>query len=188
MSKGKGPEQTAAERYRIIAPLLDETLDRGKFIDTKKDMAVQHGISVRSVGRYYEAYQKSGFEGLKPTPPPKRDSMGLPENYQEIVNTAIELRKEAASRSVADIIKIMEIEGSVGKGILSRSTLQRHLQEAGFGAKQFKRYTTKGVAAKRFQKQHRCVLWQGDYSDLFVIPTLCRESLAFKKFLHKKSE
>jgi hypothetical protein len=32
----------------------------------------------------------------------------------------------------------------------------------GFGAKQIRMYTKTGVAARRFQKEHRCQLWQGD--------------------------
>jgi transposase InsO family protein len=154
-------EKAAAEKYQIIAPLLDESLDRGKFIDTRKGIAARHCISERSVGRYYEAYRQNGFEGLKPTVR-KRTVSVLPTNFPEIVAEAIVLRKESASRSVRDIIRILEMEGRIEKGSVARSTLQRHLQEEGFGAKQYKKYTNKGAAARRFQKAHRCVLWQGD--------------------------
>lgn len=162
MTKQKAPEKAAADRYRIIAPLLDESLDRGKFIDVRKEIAEKNDISVRSVSRYYDAYQKSGYDGLKPAQHPARPSTVLPDNYDDIVQTAIELRKESASRSVADIIKILELEETVPVGVLSRSTLQRHLQDAGWGSKQFRKYTDKGAAAKRFQKPHRCIMWQGD--------------------------
>lgn len=161
MSRRTEAEHAAAEKYRIIAPLLDESLDRGKFIDTRHAVAERHGISERSVSRYYEAYRQSGFEGLKPSPR-KRTVSVLPPDFPEILAEAIVLRKESASRSVRDIIRILEMEGRVEKGSVARSTLQRHLQEAGFGAKQYKKYTSKGTAARRFQKEHRCVLWQGD--------------------------
>jgi transposase InsO family protein len=161
MSKQKELESAASEKFKIIAPLLDESLDRGKFIGLKKEIALKQGLSERSVGRYYAAYKESGFEGLKPSPRQKTTSK-LPDNYPEIVSAAITLRKESAHRSVRDIIKVLELEGVVSPGSLSRSTLQRHLQEAGFGSKQYKKYTTKGTTARRFQKQHRCVMWQGD--------------------------
>lgn len=161
MSRRTEVEKAAAEKYQIIAPLLDDSLDRGKFIDTRKAIAARHDISERSVRRYYEAYRQSGFEGLKPSVR-KRTVSVLPPNFPEIVAEAIVLRKESASRSVRDLIRILEMEGRVEKGSVARSTLQRHLQEAGFGAKQYKKYTSKGVAARRFQKEHRCVLWQGD--------------------------
>jgi transposase InsO family protein len=161
MGKRKELENAASEKFQIIAPLLDESLDRGKFIGLKKEIASKYGISERSVGRYYAAYKESGFEGLKPLQR-QRTTSKLPDNYPEIVSAAITLRKESAHRSVRDIIKILELEGTVPAGSISRSTLQRHLQEAGFGAKQYKKYTTKGTAARRFQKQHRCIMWQGD--------------------------
>jgi transposase InsO family protein len=161
MSKRKELEHAASEKFQIIAPLLDDSLDRGKFIGLKKEIASKNGISERSVGRYYAAYKQSGFDGLKPSPRQKITSK-LPDDYPEIVSAAIALRKESAYRSVRDIIRILELEGVVSVGSLSRSTLQRHLQEAGFGAKQYQKYTTKGAAARRFQKQHRCVMWQGD--------------------------
>jgi transposase InsO family protein len=161
MGKRKEVESAASEKFQIIAPLLDESLDRGKFIGLKKEIASKYGISERSVGRYYAAYKQSGFDGLKPSSRQKTESK-LPDNYPEIVSAAITLRKESAHRSVRDIIKILELEGVVSAGSISRSTLQRHLQEAGFGAKQYAKYTTKGTAARRFQKQHRCIMWQGD--------------------------
>jgi transposase InsO family protein len=161
MGKQKEKDYVAAEKYQIIAPLLDESIDRGKFIDMKKEIALKHSISERSVGRYYASYKKSGFEGLKPASRQKTSS-SLPDNYPEIVSAAIQLRKESPRRSVREIIRILELEGVVPQGSLSRSTLQRHLQEEGFGAKQYQKYTAKGAAARRFQKPHRCIMWQGD--------------------------
>jgi len=161
MSKQKESEGVAAEKYQIIAPLLDESLDRGKFLDTRKEIASKHDISERSVGRYYAAYKESGFEGLKPASR-QRAVSNLPVNYPEIVSAAVQLRRESSHRSVKQIIKILELEGTVPAGSLSRSTLQRHLQAEGFGAKQYKKYTVKGTATRRFQKSHRCVMWQGD--------------------------
>jgi len=161
MSKRKEVEKAAAEKYQIIAPLLDESLDRGKFIDLRKEIALKHNISERSVGRYYAAYKEGGFDGLKPVLR-ERTVSNLPDNYPEIVAAAIQLRKESAHRSIREIIRILELEGTVPTGGLARSTLQRHLQAEGFGAKQYKKYTNKGAAARRFQKSHRCVMWQGD--------------------------
>ena len=109
MSKRKEAEHAASEKFQIIAPLLDDSLDRGKFIDTKKQIALKHGISERSVTRYYAAYKEGGFKGLEPSP--RQGTLStLPDNYPEIVSAAIVLRKESAHRSVRDIIKILELE------------------------------------------------------------------------------
>ena len=75
---------------------------------------------------------------------------------------AIILRRELPTRSVNDIIRILEFEEVIQPGTVHRSTLQRHLQSAGFGAKQVRIYTQKGAAAKRVQKPHRMMLLQGD--------------------------
>jgi transposase InsO family protein len=56
----------------------------------------------------------------------------------------------------------LELEGHILTGSVYRSSLQRHLQKVGFGAKQIRMYAKTGVAARRFQKEHRCQLWQGD--------------------------
>jgi transposase InsO family protein len=160
--KKHNAEDIAAERMRIITPLLDEGLDRALLIERRKKAATEHRLSYRTVGRYLKAYEENGFEGLKPKTPERTESHLLPANYQKLVEIAIELRRECPSRSVRDIITILELEGHVKPGILSRSTLQRHLHRNGFGANQVKVYTQNGAAARRFQKQHRSMLWQGD--------------------------
>jgi transposase InsO family protein len=160
--KKHNAEDIAAERMRIITPLLDEGLDRALLIERRKKAATEHRLSYRTVGRYLKAYEENGFEGLKPKTPERTESHLLPANYQKLVEIAIELRRECPSRSVRDIITILELEGHVKPGILSRSTLQRHLHQNGFGANQVKVYTQNGAAARRFQKQHRSMLWQGD--------------------------
>jgi len=111
-------------------------------------------------GDNYDAYLKEGFEGRKPKQITNRKNNLLPENFPEIVDVAIELRRECPSRSVRDIIRIMELEDIIPPGSISRSTLQRHLYKQGFGANQMKIYTRKGTAARRFQKSQRCMLFR----------------------------
>lgn len=155
-------EELAAKRMVMIMPLLDDSLDPRSIVELKKKLAEQHELSYRTISRYYDAYLKEGFEGLKPKQITNRKNNLLPENFPEIVDVAIELRRECPSRSVRDIIRIMELEDIIPSGSISRSTLQRHLYKQGFGANQMKIYTQKGTAARRFQKSQRCMLFQGD--------------------------
>jgi transposase InsO family protein len=152
----------AAARMMVIAPLLDESLDQRSIIELKKKLAEQHAISYRTISRYHDAYLAGGFDGLKPKQTVGRENHLLPDNFPEIVDTAVELRRECPGRSVNDIIRIMELENVITKGSVSRSTLQRHLHNRGFGSHQMKVYTKKGAAARRFQKSQRCMLFQGD--------------------------
>ena len=156
-------EEQALERYRIISPLLDETLDAAKKLQLRKQLAEQHYISVRSLYRYEKSYQSDGFYGLKPMNREMRRAVDLPDNFEELVSEAIQLKREVPSRSVAQIILILEMEGRVEPGILKRSTLQRYLYNAGFGKKQMKKYTdAQKSSTKRYCKEHRMQLAQAD--------------------------
>ena len=91
-------------------------------------------------------------------------SSRLPDNYPEVLREAIQLKREVPSRSVHQIIFILEGEGWVKPGILKRSTLQRHLFEAGLGKRHLTMYeqNEQGTAARRFCKPHRMMLIQAD--------------------------
>lgn len=72
------------------------------------------------------------------------------------------LRREVPSRSVAQIIQILEWEGKVQCGELKRSTLQEKLASRGYSTRQMRIYADSGVAARRFQRRHRNQLVQSD--------------------------
>ena len=158
----KAPEDTATNRVMMLTPLLEPELDPQRIIQIKKELCEKYDVSYRTIDRYYQAYKQEGFEGLKPKTSYQREKTTLSDNYPDIVEQAIILRRECPSRSVRDIIKILELEGVVPAGTLSRSTLQRHIQAAGFGTRQIKLYVNKGAASRRFEKPHRCMLFQGD--------------------------
>jgi transposase InsO family protein len=155
-------ESEAEHRMKIIAPLMDEGLDQAAIVACKKEIAQRHGISYRTVGRYYDAFSTGGYEKLKPRSGAGRNKGNNPDNFDEIVTQAILLRQELPSRSVPQIIKILELEGIAPPGVIKRSTLQRHIQKAGYSAKHMLKYVPKGKSARRFRKEHRCVLWEAD--------------------------
>ena len=156
-------EKEALSRYTLIAPMLEETLDPAKRSRLRKEAAQKAGLSERTIFRYLAAYEEKGFEGLKPVAPQQTHSGRLPDNYQEIVAQAVQLRKEVPERSVEQIIFILEQEGFAEPGVLKRPTLQRHLYQAGFGTKQMRTYTqARESSSKRFCKPHRMMLVQAD--------------------------
>ena len=67
----------------------------------------------------------------------------LPENFERIMEQAVQLKREVPKRSVRQIIKVLELEGWAQPGALKQSTMQRHLYGAGLGKKQMKRYAAK---------------------------------------------
>ena len=107
MKDKKKAQDIAEERMRLIAPLLAPGLDCAKMKSLKEEISRTFGVSVRTLERYCKVYSEIGYEGLQPAgkgnPPYK-----IP---QELVQEAIQLRKELPSRSIPTIIHILEAEG-----------------------------------------------------------------------------
>ena len=155
--------EEALERYRMIAPLLDPELDSAKRCMLREQIAEREDISVRTVYRYERQYKEEHFEGLMPKPREKRRTQKLPENWDEIVAEAVQLRKEVPRRSVRQLILILESEDYAPPGVIKQSTLQRYLQDAGMSKKALKRYTEdRKPSSKKFCRDHRLELYQGD--------------------------
>lgn len=139
----KWQDEEAPRRYQMTAPLLDADLDEGKRRQMREEAAEKNGISIRSLYRYEERYRGSGFEGLRPMGRIKKRMQRLPDNFGEVMEQAVQLKREVPKRSVRQIIKILELEGWAAPGVLKQSTMQRHLYDAGLGKKQIKRYAEK---------------------------------------------
>ena len=161
--------ETALRRHEIIAPLLAPGLDEAEKRRLRREVLEREGISGRTLRRYLAAYRKNRYEGLKPKT--RSDTGKLKAIPREILDRAAELKQELPERSIRRIIRILEGEGIVKKGKISRSTLSRHLLEMGFGAADLKRTKLTGTAARRFVKSGRNALWQSDYPEFCVIPT-----------------
>lgn len=156
-------EQEALHRFQLISPLLREDLDDAKKLQLRKQIADENDITIRSLYRYEKAYREGQFSGLKPATRQKHRSQRLPENFEFLVEQAIQLRKEVPERSVAQIISILEMEGHVAPGVLKRPTLERHLYKRGFGREHMQMYRdARESSSKRFCKPHRMMLIQGD--------------------------
>lgn len=150
----------ADQRMQLIAPLLAEGLDAAKARQIKAGICQSTGLSDRTLRRYLEHYRYSGYDGLKP----RGRTVGnrpdpIPEN---ILEQAILLRREVPTRSVSQIIQILEWEGLAQPGQIKRSTLQERLAKKHYSSRQMRMYTSGGVAARRFQKRARNKLWHSD--------------------------
>ena len=152
-------EEIAANRLKLITPLLDSTLDKEKYRQLKEELCLQTGLSERTIRRYIQLYEEKGFEGLKPKNAGNGGHSIIPE---EIIQEAISLRREVPKRSINDIIKILEWEKVVEPGFLKRSTLQDKLTYRGYSSRQMKTYIDGVTGARRFQKPWRNYLWQSD--------------------------
>ncbi|NJP38650.1 DDE-type integrase/transposase/recombinase [Alkalicoccus luteus] len=157
MGPGNAVEQ-ATNRFQLIAPLLEEALDKQERAALLHQLSQRHGVSERTIRRYLAQFHKEGFEGLKP----KAYRPVSVENQDPVLEQAILLRREVPSRSIASIIQILEWDGLVEKGTVKRSTLQEQLAKRGYSARQMKLYHETSGAVRRFQKRSRNALWHSD--------------------------
>ena len=127
MKDTRKPEEIAVNRYKIIAPIvaaMEEKADSAKLLELRKEACEQNGISRRTFGRWLSGYEQQGFDGLKPKEKKWAGPGVIP---QELIGEAILLRREVPSRSIQQIIEILEMEGKVPEGLLKRTTLQDKL-------------------------------------------------------------
>lgn len=167
--------EIAAFRFGLIAPIVQRQLQPGERYALLKETAKQRytipgsekeTISVRSLERYLQAYEKEGFEGLKPRVREKRGS--LRDQDPEILKRAIELRKELPSRSVEQVIRILEMEGTVPIGVIKPRTLSRYFQEMGWSKKDLYRAVKKQFRHFEHDAPNDC--WQADTQHTLYLP------------------
>ena len=160
MKDHKKADEIAVERVQLLTPILTAGTDAGKIREAKAQICQQYGISERTLRRYLDQYKKQGFDGLRPKGKGQKNTLAaIPENVME---QAVLLRREVPSRSVSQIIRILEWEGLVAIGQLKRSTLQEKLSTLGYSTRHMKMYAGGGIAARRFQHKYRNQLWHSD--------------------------
>ena len=149
----KWQEDEALRRFQLISPLLEEGLDDAKKLQLREQIAKKSGVTTRTLYRYEKAWRENDFQGLKPQTREKHRRQDLPGNFEELLQQAILLRREVPKRSVAQIIAILELEHRVAPGVLKRSTLERHLYQAGYGRRHLEMYCeARESSSKRFCK------------------------------------
>jgi len=151
--------QTSAERFEMIGPLLNDGLCAAEKRRFRQEILEKHGISERTLRRWLESYRKHGLKGLEPQGRPEAGTFkAIP---QDILEIAMECKRELPERSVRNIVTILEKEGHVKQGAVSRSTLSHNLLALGHSTKQL-RSESGTKAARRFVRAGRNTLWQSD--------------------------
>ncbi len=159
MKDQKKAEEIAGHRVQLMLPLLADGLDAAKVRELKEHICKSYGISERTLRRYLAEYRNHGFAGLKPKGKGNHGSKAI---TPELLEQAILLRREVPSRSISQIIQILEWEGRAKPGEIKRATLQEKLCERGYSSRQMRMYTDSGVATRRFQHRYRNQLIHSD--------------------------
>jgi putative transposase len=143
------------QRYRIIAPLLEEGLARCEKLRIRRLVRNREGLSARTIRRYVAAYKQHGFDGLLPRA--RRDKGSCKAIPPVALKLAAELRQELPRRSAERIQQILASEGYS----VARSTLERHLRQQGLSGREINA-EQKQVISRRFNRVGRNTLWQAD--------------------------
>ncbi len=142
-------------RYRIIAPLLDESLAECEKRNIRWLICNQEGLSGRTLRRYVAAFKQRGFDALLPRE--RKDKGSCKAIPAEALKMAAELRQELPDRSAQRVQQLLAGEGYR----VARSTLERQLRQQGLSGREIKA-AQKQVASRRFNRQGRNTLWQAD--------------------------
>jgi len=114
--------------------------------------------SLKTLRRKFNRYRQGGFDALARK---KRRDQGQPRNtFTEVIEKAIELKKEQPYRSPQAINRFLEEMYGVN---VPRATLYRHLKQA--GATRIKLGITRKEVRKRWTRNHTHDLWLGDFED-----------------------
>lgn len=167
--------EVAAFRFGLIAPIVQRQLQPGERYALLREIAGQRYIipgsertmvSIRSLERYLQAYEQKGFEGLKPH---VRERRGRLRNQDpEVLKRAIDLRKELPSRSVEQVIRILELEERVPVGTIKPRTLSRYFQEMGWSKRDIHRTVQKEFRHFEHDLPNDC--WQADTQHALYLP------------------
>jgi len=156
---GNGDEKLI-KRFELIAPLLNESLDKFERKRLRAQIIESSGMSGRTLRHYIQLYKEKGYKSLADMP--RADKGGLRAISEDIIGHAVALKQELPSRSVRRIIEILEGEKLAKPGEVKRTTLSRHLNQRGHGAAQLKAAGKAAQPAGRYQRKRRNGLWIAD--------------------------
>jgi putative transposase len=147
--------EEALRRYRIIAPLLDESLAASEKRNIRWLVCSRESISGRTLRRYVAAFKQGGFDALLPRE--RQDKGSCKSIPPEALKLAAELRQELPARSAERVQQLLAGEGYT----VARSTLERHLRQQGLSGRKISA-EQKQIVSRRFNRQGRNTLWQAD--------------------------
>jgi putative transposase len=154
-------QRIALKRYVSIAPRVEEEVPPGARMALWRELAAEHGVTVRTLQRRHQRFvHGGGFDGLMPSAH-RTDKGRLRALPEEVLQTAVELRRQQPERSTRALIVLLEERFPELRGHIVRVTLDRHLRRLGMTRK---RLLATGRPLRRFRSPHRNALWIGDFN------------------------
>jgi transposase InsO family protein len=162
----KHHDQEALFRFSVIAPLINETVPRGKLRSRFKKLADKHykhptrgyeKYSHRTVEDWYYNYISAGMSGLES----KRRS-----DYQtsraiddDVGKLILDMKKENPKRSVPQILRELQMANVISRKQISRATVYRYLKANETELVEFERDKKQ---KRKYSFAHSNECWQSD--------------------------
>lgn len=171
----KQRQEVANFRYGLIASAVTRKLNPGEQAALLREIASHtydipysqvKTVSLRTLERYLKDYREGGWDALLPSA--RADKLQCKQIAPDVLEKAIALKRESPTRSVRQIMAILELAGLVEPGALKESTLSRQLRRRGLTRKALE----KGASGtfRRFEADHRNSCWQGDVQHTLYLP------------------
>jgi len=158
-------------RLKVISPLIsmkdgtkEEKKEKRKMM---KNISADISKSYKTISRWFDAYAEFGIEGLAPKYHKTRSDSRLYVNFDSLLDEAKSMRLQTPTISVQEIIRCIESRHPNIEGILKRSTLQKHLFDAGFGRDELLREREQDGRSfySRYRLPHKMLQVQGDVKE-----------------------
>jgi len=174
MSKPIHP--TALFRLMVLGPLTSRTdIARGEIKQVVRELASKpynipdskrSYLSPETILRWYYVWKKNGIEALQPM---SRNDKGKTHLKPKLQTRLVELKQDNPSRSITTIISMVEREGLVSRGTVSRSSVHRFLQHHQLSKRLPASVNT--IERRAFVAKYAGDLWQGDVLHGPSVPT-----------------
>lgn len=162
-------EAVALFRSQVIGDLVHRELDHGLLIAALRVLSIKHfrpprakktrKYSVPTLERWYYAFKKHGLPGLVPRPRSDRGRARKLSAPQRVL--VCDIRREHPGASANLIVRTLEGDGRLDKGVVSSSTVGRLLTEAGLDRMTL-RNAPGATTRLRWEASHPGALWHGD--------------------------
>jgi putative transposase len=157
---------TALFRLTVLGSLATcERLERGELKQEIDRISAQRHkrpdgkvvrLSPKTIQNWYYTWRQGGIEALIPKPRRDKGRYQLPSEIQQAILAA---KQDRPKRSIRSIRTLLERQGRVAKGRVSRSSIHRLLQAHGLSRMAS---GAQPVERRSFVATHAGELWQGD--------------------------
>jgi putative transposase len=154
-------------RLTVLGPLASrEHLPRGELKRILADLASRTYnipgtrrcyLSEKTIESWYYTWKKDGIDGLMPQQRNDKGCCKLSDALQDMILTA---KRENLKRSLDEIIRLLETEGTVARGEVSRSTVHRLLKHHDLSRPSGS--DSQPIERRSFEARHASDVWYGD--------------------------